>query len=299
MPSRLSPDTVRDRFGDLTVWKRGYQRAPHKSLLVLYALAELERGERWVSFREVDEKLQSLLVEFGPPRKRHHPEYPFWRLQNDGVWTVSHDEELTRRASNSDPLKSELKAYDVHAGFSEGVWNVLQRNPDLRSDIAGQLLEGHFPPSLHDDLLDAVGLDAGGRRTMQRQARDPDFRINVLRAYDFQCAICGFDLKLDARPIGLEAAHIRWKQADGPDEVTNGLALCALHHKMLDKGAVHISSELRLFVAEAVHGSAPHIDRLRERHGRRIQTPQRPAYAPADNHARWHVREVFRGEVEE
>ena len=53
MPSRPSPKTVRDRLGDLTVWKRGDQRAPHKPLLVLYALAELERGERWVSFREV------------------------------------------------------------------------------------------------------------------------------------------------------------------------------------------------------------------------------------------------------
>jgi putative restriction endonuclease len=52
------------------VWKRGDQRAPHKPLLVLYALAELERGERWVSFREVDEKLQSLLVEFGPPNRQ-------------------------------------------------------------------------------------------------------------------------------------------------------------------------------------------------------------------------------------
>jgi putative restriction endonuclease len=47
------PSPVRDRFGDLTVWKRGDQRAAHKPLLILYALAELERGERWVSFREV------------------------------------------------------------------------------------------------------------------------------------------------------------------------------------------------------------------------------------------------------
>ena len=51
MPSHPSPDTVRDRFGDLTVWKRSDQWVPHKPLLVLYALAELERGERWVSFR--------------------------------------------------------------------------------------------------------------------------------------------------------------------------------------------------------------------------------------------------------
>jgi len=32
--------------------------------------------------------LERLLFEFGPPRKAYHPEYPFWRLQNDGVWEV-------------------------------------------------------------------------------------------------------------------------------------------------------------------------------------------------------------------
>jgi len=78
--------SVLDRFESLSVWKRGTQRAPHKPLLVLYALAELERGHRWVSFRDVDRDLTELLDEFGPPRTRHHPEYPFWRLQNDGVW---------------------------------------------------------------------------------------------------------------------------------------------------------------------------------------------------------------------
>jgi putative restriction endonuclease len=295
MSDGIEPSEVRDRFEDLTVWKRGSQRAPHKPLLVLYALGELERGTRWISFRDVDDKLRALLEEFGPPRTRHHPEYPFWRLQNDDVWVVRHDESLTRRASNTDPLKSELLEHDVHGGFSDQVWTELQSNSSLRGEIMHLLLDGHFPSSLHGDLLDAVGLEASPRRTVRREPRDPQFRINVLRAYDFQCAICGFDLKLDARPIGLEAAHIRWRQADGPDTVSNGIALCALHHKMLDKGAVHVSDELRLFVAEAVHGSAPHIDRLREKHGNRIHAPQRVEYAPDERHVTWHVKEVYRG----
>jgi putative restriction endonuclease len=292
-----SSSSIREQFASLSVWKRGTQRAPHKPLLVLYALAELERGHRWVSFRDVDRDLTELLDEFGPPRTRHHPEYPFWRLQNDGVWHVSEEHDLTRRQSNTDPLKSELTKYNVDAGFSDNVWRALLDNPDLRHDIAQMLLEEHFPASLHDDILDAVGLDAS-RSITTRTPRDPQFRVDVLRAYDFRCAVCGFDLKLDARPLGLEAAHIQWRQARGPDEVTNGICLCALHHKMFDKGAIHFTVDLRLLVSEAVHGSAPHIDRLRTRDRMRIYTPQRDAYYPSESAVQWHVREVFRGSYE-
>src|SRR5262245_50527103 len=75
---------VLERFDRLNVWKRGGQRAPHKPLLVLYALGQWQRGDRAdLPFREVDRDLTDLLKEFGPPRQAHHPEYPFWRLQRD------------------------------------------------------------------------------------------------------------------------------------------------------------------------------------------------------------------------
>ena len=35
-------------------------------------------------------------------------------------------------------------------------------------------------------------------------------------------------------PVGIEAAHIRWHSQQGPDEITNALALCALHHTLFD-----------------------------------------------------------------
>ena len=41
-----------------------------------------------IPFKEADGELTALLKEFGPPRRSFHPEYPFWRLQNDGVWVV-------------------------------------------------------------------------------------------------------------------------------------------------------------------------------------------------------------------
>ena len=74
-----------ERFEQLNVWTRGSERAPHKPLLVLHALARLSHGQESVPFTPVDEVVGALLREFGPPRKSYHPEYPFWRLQSDGM----------------------------------------------------------------------------------------------------------------------------------------------------------------------------------------------------------------------
>jgi hypothetical protein len=66
----MDRDAVLGRFGRLNVWSRGGQRAPHKPLLVLYALGRWARGDRAeVSFAEVARDLTALLKEFGPPRR--------------------------------------------------------------------------------------------------------------------------------------------------------------------------------------------------------------------------------------
>lgn len=288
-------DRLRSRFENLTVWKRGDQRAPHKPLLVLYALGRLVQGDRWLEFSEIEEDLSDLLIEFGPPRKNHHPEYPFWYLQSDGVWDVPEANALDIPEGSSAPPKvTELREKGVRGGFPNEIYQACRDNPDVRREIVRLLLSSHFPFSLHEDITTAVGIDLEGHTSIQR---DPDFRTQVLQAYHYQCAICGFDLRIGTTgvPIGLEAAHIKWKQAQGPDEVSNGIALCALHHKMFDKGALHVTANLRLLVSEAVHGSTPHLTRLQNRHGQQIHTPQRTTYYPDGNVVTWHVNEVFRG----
>src|SRR4051812_9446074 len=98
-------------FDRLAVWRRGDQRAPHKPLLVLYALGRWCWGdEAPIPFADVNRDLTGLLREFGPPRQSDHPEYPFWRLQNDNVWSVCANGPLPPRQSNSDPPKSALLA---------------------------------------------------------------------------------------------------------------------------------------------------------------------------------------------
>jgi putative restriction endonuclease len=77
----------------------------------------------------------------------------------------------------------------------------------------------------------------------------------VLRAYEYSCAVWGFDVRLGTMSIALEAAHIKWHQAGGPDEESNGLALRMLHHKLFDRGVFTLSETMKVIVSENANGT--------------------------------------------
>ena len=100
----------------------------------------------------------------------------------------------------------------------------------------------------------------------------------MLRAYERRCAVCGFDLRLGSVDVALEAAHIMWHQAGGPDIECNGLALCSLHHKLLDRGAFTVSAERRVLVSQEVSGSAGVEEHLLRFHAGAVREPQSSEY---------------------
>ncbi len=285
---------VLEKIRRINVWKRGERLAPHKPLLLLLALARISRGEpREVHYPEVDEKLGGLLREFAPARKSVHPEYPFWRLQNDGIWIVRDAESLERRTGKDDPKKSELMRYNIAAGFTPEVDLALRNDPSLLYEAAKIILESHFPTTIHEDILNEVGLTVF--EIVRRRTRDPKFRERVLRAYRWQCAVCGFDVRLGNQPIAIEAAHIKWHQAGGLDTEPNGLALCSLHHKMFDRGAYTLSPGRRIRVSESACGSQGLNESLLQFQDQPLRKPQAPDYLASRESIAWHSKEVFRG----
>jgi putative restriction endonuclease len=149
----------------------------------------------------------------------------------------------------------------------------LPADPGTLAAAARLLLDLHFTPGLSPMICDRVGLDLAvlelaantGVVPVRRSLRRPGFAEEVLRAYAYQCAMCGFDGALGRNPVGIEAAHVRWHSQEGPDVVANGLALCALHHALFDPGALGLTPERRirvsgLNVARSHSGQA--VDRL-------------------------------------
>lgn len=287
-----------ERVGGIKQWRRAGERAPHKPLLLLYLLGRLQRtGETGVRYADAEADLQALLDEFGPPRKTS-PAYPFHHLQSDGLWRVRGDD--GRDPGTSVRLLRARGSGELDPGFAQAV----TLDPGLAALVARSLLDANFPETLHPDICAMVGLDVEllerqaarlRARELVRRRRDPAFRSRVLVAYEHRCAMCGYDGRLGATTVALDAAHVRWHAFDGPDDLENAVCLCALHHKLFDLGALGISQHRSVAVSAQFIGRGEVAERLViGLVGRPLHEPQPGMPAPIDDHVGWHQREVFR-----
>lgn len=244
-----TPGDFLRRVSEIQPWKRHDQRAPHKPLLLLLALGRCSRGEeRLVSFVEAERHFRELWRRFGPPRSGR-AYYPFGRLaRKDALWDIP-KRSVLRSWHKEDLSPVELRDHDIEGGFPEEVFALLKSDPELALEAAQLILHGHFPTSLHDELL------------------------------------------------GLEAAHIQWHSHKGPDIVSNGLALCLLHHRALDRGAVGLEAKgdgFRVLVSSQVRWTSPAASRLIDFSGRLIRPPRDKRDRPHAARVHWHTKQVFR-----
>lgn len=151
------------------------------------------------------------------------------------------------------------------------------QNADVDSEATKDLVDAS--PEEEREFIDS-GLtpDATARRvdlveTLQ-SFRDSRFRPSVMQAYRFRCAVCQCDLKL------VDAAHIvPVSDPRSTDEVTNGMALCRLHHGAYDNALLGVQSDGTIVVnPNAIErlqdlGLAGGFDAFRERLPTRIHLP--------------------------
>lgn len=286
-----------ERLTALRQYQGEGRRAPHKPLLVLVALGQLaSTGSSSMTWSVVQERLTGLLAEFGTSASgsASSAAYPFTRLRSDGVWQLSRD------VPNDNV--GLLNAQPIEGHFSSDIEQALLRSSVSINAVARALVENQFPLTIAPDVLTAVGLDpdvifsspSSVSSDDQDRKRDANWRRQILAAWDRSCAFCGYDGALYGGPVGIEAAHIRWFNFGGPDSLDNGLALCSLHHKLLDRGVIGFSNPGTLFVSDAFSAVGEVGRSVYGLHGRELH--HRPGTRlPADEYVLWHRQEVFKG----
>lgn len=283
-----------DRMG-IYVSPSGH-RAVHKPLLVLLMLARVQRmHSARATFNDIEEPLERLIAEFGrTSEQKPRAHYPFWYLKSDGFWTVDSADELVQRQGKPEPKVSSLRELSVSAGFAEPIASRLLADQGLVREAATRVLKNAFPETRYVDVLDAVGLQLAIEVLSTR--RDAAFRREILRAYNARCAVCGYAGRLGVQPVGIEAAHIKWVQFGGPNEITNGIALCSLHHKLFDVGAFTVRSrDLRLLVSpqfDGIDASTAALIKMAASDGT-LAAPLRDQEHPNARFLEWHAAEVF------
>ncbi len=190
-------ESVLRKVARLNTFKRGGRAAPHKPLLLLIAIGALIHGKRRLPFAEVEAKLTPLLRAFAPPVVgRHQPELPYWHLISDGLWKVQGADALPRQAGGF-PRTSVLLR--TTGQLEDDIAAVVVADPVATEMIVERLLDEFFPPTIHEDIMAAVGIerpspDVAREATHEAPSiryRNPKFREDVLRAYEHHCADIG------------------------------------------------------------------------------------------------------------
>lgn len=291
----VSTSLFLSKLKNISVYRRGDQRAPHKPLYLLYCISSLQQGQpRLQSYERVAEKLGDALRLFAPRVDAVHPEYPFWRLQQDGLAVVEVDGPLEFRLSNTDPKVSSLRKRNARGGLTDEDYWLLKEDLDAQSSAVHMLLDAHFPASIHEDIIRFFNLKIGDPH-FNDKSTECEFRNQVLMAYDFKCAITEFSLSYEGTYPGIEAAHICSPQSGGNDAVGNGVAMSTLYRKLFHLGLFTIDCDYSIVVSSKVKSWGETGDGLISLHGRPISLPMELDKAPNLESLEWHRRWVFRG----
>ncbi len=124
-----------------------------------------------------------------------------------------------------------------------------------------------------------------------RKARDASFSRQVKAAYSASCAISGLSLRNGKGRPEVQAAHIRPVKFQGPDKVSNGLALSGTIHWMFDRGLISVAEDWSIIVSgnkvprETAHRLfAP---------GQKLILPDDRQHYPNPEYLRFHREEIF------
>ena len=135
---------------------------PHKPLMLLLALARVGLGPkgRLIAYETADKRFRELWRVFGRPGAPPRAYYPFGRLRHDDrLWEIPEESQLST-GRGQDLRVSEAKRLGITGGFRQDVHDLLCRHPELVSRAARRILSEHFPPSIHQDILEAVRIAA-------------------------------------------------------------------------------------------------------------------------------------------
>jgi len=295
-----TPEQWLSKLTRLRVDRARGNAAPHKPLLLLVVLELAEHSMLPSEALPLSPELAFRFFTYWsivayrrkqPPNVR----FPFHHLQSDGIWTAidedgkpSRDRRLTRFAV-------------LPADFVD-----CMRNPMFREKAKRILIAKYFEPKERIALYSLVGLpvpcddeiaeDADYRspEEAQQQGREARFRLTVVAAYGYTCALTGYRLTTLSAGSIVDAAHIHRFADSRNNEPRNGLALCKNAHWLFDQGLWTVSDDYRVVVAlGAFSESSPDGKALTEYHGHRIRLPVDPNLQPNPIYLAWHRKRVF------
>ncbi|TXT21759.1 MAG: putative restriction endonuclease [Gallionellaceae bacterium] len=304
-----------NRLAKLRVDRASKNPAPHKPLLLLAILDQIEEGSITSNIVKLTPELAFRFLGYwevvsSRGRSVGRAELPFFHLQSDGFLKHVAILGLEAALDSIRPTSVELLNKVIsHAELPEEFF-VLMQNTDHRDAARKILIAGNwFSPEERIKLLAMLGLDSSdfaldgesvplaARGEDVKQGRDIKFRLQIVPLYHYSCALCGIKMLLPSGVALVEAAHIHQFAQSKNDDITNGMALCRNHHWAFDQGLWSIDTSFEIVVACGKFAEqAPNQTGLMSYQSKQLDFSWlQPEHRPSQRNLDWHRRHKFIG----
>jgi putative restriction endonuclease len=183
------------------------------------------------------------------------------------------------------------------------------RDPGNREKARHLLIAKYFRPSEQIALYETMGLVAPSRQEIEQNAaykspeeaeragREAQFRIRVVAAYNYTCALTSYRLTTITAGSIVDAADIHEFRDTRNNDPRNGIALSKNAHWTFDQGLWTISDQYRIIVAVGhfTEAGPSRLDLLESYHGKHLRLPEDKALWPDPTHLAWHRGHTFKG----
>lgn len=305
-----------NRLAKLRVDRASKNPAPHKPLLLLAILDQIEEGNITSNIVRLTPELAFRFLGYwevvsSRGRSVGRAELPFFHLQSDGFLRHVPIPGLEAALGSIRPTSVELLNKVIsHAELPEEFF-VLMQNTNHRDAARKILIAGNwFFPEEKIKLLAMLGLgssdfdlDGESIPTVSRdedvkQGRDIKFRLQIVPLYHYSCALCGIKMLLPSGITLVEAAHIHQFAQSKNDDITNGMALCRNHHWAFDQGLWSIDTSFEIVVACGKFAEqAPNQTGLMSYQSKQLDFSWlQPKHRPSQKNLDWHRRHKFIGQ---
>jgi putative restriction endonuclease len=287
---------------NLRVDRKNGNIAPHKPLLLL-VLAELaEQGNLRDPLLRLTGELVFRFLAFWAvvaERRSQRPDItlPFYHLHSDAFWETIDETgkpTLERRRTVAAKLDEGFLACLNDPHFRESMRRVLIARYFVDGGERAALYSLVGLPVPPDDLVKA---DARLFAVARERGREARFRLTVVPAYNYTCALTGYRLTTVGSGSIVDAAHIHQFSDSRNNHPQNGIALCKNAHWLFDQGLWSITEDYEVIVACARFDEAgPDAFLLRGSAGKQIKLPAARNYWPDQNHLAWHRKHKFQAD---
>lgn len=268
--------------------------APHKPLLLL-VLAELaEQGKLTDKILPLTGDLVFRFLAYWAvvaERRQQRPDIrlPFYHLRSDGCWTPLDESgrpTLERRRAIAAEMDETFLACLNDAKFRLQIRRILIAKYFVDYTERAALYQFVGLPVPPDAI---VREDARLYEAARERGREARFRLIVVPAYNYTCALTGYRLvTIDSGSI-VDAAHIHQFADSRNNPPRNGIALCKNAHWMFDEGLWSLDDDYCVLIdPKRFDESGLEALLLATKANTRIFLPADRNYWPDKTHLAWH-----------